>query len=69
MADTGDTAERAEALFRRLALARTTGNTTSGPGSTHCDECGEEIPAARREKVAGCRYCVDCQGEIERKGR
>lgn len=32
-----------------------------GPGLTHCEECDEEIPAARREAVAGVRMCVPCQ--------
>ncbi|AHY25074.1 DksA-like zinc-finger protein [Pectobacterium bacteriophage PM2] len=26
-----------------------------------CDECGEEIPMARRKASKGCKYCVFCQ--------
>ncbi len=37
-----------------------------GPGATHCDECGKEIPAARRAAVPGARLCVPCQEEAER---
>lgn len=37
----------------------------TGPGATSCDECGEEIPAARREAIPGVRYCVPCQIEID----
>ncbi|MDE8344534.1 MAG: TraR/DksA family transcriptional regulator, partial [Acidocella sp.] len=33
----------------------------SGPGDAHCVECGEEIPAARRQALAGVRRCVGCQ--------
>jgi len=34
-----------------------------GVVKTECDECGEEIPAARIEalKDVGCTHCVDCQ--------
>ncbi|MFV0626147.1 MAG: TraR/DksA C4-type zinc finger protein [Alphaproteobacteria bacterium] len=32
-----------------------------------CLECGEEIPLARRNAVAGCEYCIDCQLEIEKE--
>lgn len=29
--------------------------------ATHCRDCGEEIPERRRELVAGCQRCADCQ--------
>ena len=32
-----------------------------GPGLTHCEECENEIPLARREVVPGVRLCVACQ--------
>ncbi len=32
-----------------------------GPSLSHCAECGEEIPQARREAVAGVRLCLTCQ--------
>jgi phage/conjugal plasmid C-4 type zinc finger TraR family protein len=32
-----------------------------GEGATHCVECGEEIPAARRQALPGARTCVACQ--------
>ena len=28
---------------------------------THCAECEEEIPQARREAVPGVKLCIDCQ--------
>jgi len=28
---------------------------------THCEECGDEIPEARRKAVLGVKYCVYCQ--------
>lgn len=30
-------------------------------GETHCVECGEEIPAARRRALPSARTCVACQ--------
>ena len=36
-----------------------------GKGLTHCEECGEQIPEARRKAIPGVRLCVDCQSEID----
>lgn len=38
----------------------------TGPGLSHCEECGDEIPAARRAAVGGVRHCVYCQEYLER---
>lgn len=38
----------------------------SGPGLSHCTECGDEIPAERRAAVAGVKLCVFCQELNER---
>ena len=35
----------------------------AGGGETHCVECGEEIPDARRRALPGARTCVACQAE------
>lgn len=37
-----------------------------GPGRSHCEECGEAIPAARRAAVPGVRLCLLCQTEADR---
>jgi phage/conjugal plasmid C-4 type zinc finger TraR family protein len=34
-----------------------------GEGSDECDDCGEEIPAARRAALPGTRTCVGCQSK------
>lgn len=34
-----------------------------GESETHCQECGEEIPDARRRALAGVRTCVQCQSQ------
>ena len=33
----------------------------AGESKTHCVECGEQIPEARRCAVPGVRTCVECQ--------
>lgn len=33
-----------------------------GESAMDCDECGTDIPEARRLAVPGCRFCVECQG-------
>ncbi|MEO7470245.1 MAG: DksA/TraR family C4-type zinc finger protein [Sphingobium limneticum] len=42
-----------------VELAR--GRMNAGDGLTYCEECGEEIPAARRKALPGARTCVPCQ--------
>ncbi len=39
----------------------------SGAGLTHCEECGEEIPPARRAAIAGVRRCVTCQEAMDQQ--
>ena len=43
------------------ALRRVRSRIPEGESRTHCEECGAEIPAARREAVKGVRFCVACQ--------
>jgi len=38
-----------------------------GESLTHCEECGAEIPEARRSAMPGVRYCVRCQAEREKR--
>ncbi|HXV00246.1 MAG TPA: DksA/TraR family C4-type zinc finger protein [Caulobacteraceae bacterium] len=39
----------------------------SGDGASHCEECGEEIPPARRRALPGARTCVRCQSDRDRR--
>ena len=43
------------------ARARLAAGASSSGGETHCVECGEEIPEARRRAMPGARTCVACQ--------
>lgn len=37
------------------------------PSAEFCEECGDQIPEARRRAILGVQYCVDCQQYMERK--
>jgi phage/conjugal plasmid C-4 type zinc finger TraR family protein len=37
-----------------------------GPGLSHCAECGNEIPEARRAAIPGVRMCLSCQESHDR---
>lgn len=39
----------------------------AGEGRTHCEECEEAIPAARRQAIPGVRLCIRCQSELEKR--
>ncbi|HEY1992139.1 MAG TPA: DksA/TraR family C4-type zinc finger protein [Gammaproteobacteria bacterium] len=39
----------------------------AGPSLSHCEECGAEIPAARRAAVPGVRLCIACQSEADKQ--
>jgi phage/conjugal plasmid C-4 type zinc finger TraR family protein len=45
------------------AVERARARLPKGPSLTHCDECGEPIPEARRAAIPGVRLCVTCQAE------
>ena len=55
--------DRDQAIAAALAGARAT-----GPSLEHCDECGEEIPEARRA-LGGMTRCVPCQTTFEQGSR
>jgi phage/conjugal plasmid C-4 type zinc finger TraR family protein len=39
----------------------------AGEGTTHCVECGDEIPERRRQALPGVTTCIACQ--TSRDGR
>lgn len=43
------------------AVAHARALLPSGESAEACDDCGEDIPAARREAIPGVRTCVACQ--------
>lgn len=36
------------------------------PSLSECNECGDEIPEARRLAIPGCKLCVYCKQKQER---
>lgn len=35
--------------------------------SQFCIDCGEPIPVERQRAISGCRLCIDCQQEKEKR--
>lgn len=64
MADIIDNASTLEDLQRDAALSMHRLNH-SAVSATHCEECGDNLPEARRKAYPGCTMCVECQGEQE----
>ena len=48
------------------AVERIRHEIPSGESLRHCEECGKDIPQARREAIPGVRLCVTCQSERDR---
>ena len=49
-------------LARMKALRRPVGESL-----THCADCDEPIPEARRQAIPGVKLCVDCQQDRDRR--
>jgi len=47
-------------------IKRAQSRLPQGPSATHCDDCGTEIPEARRKALPGTRFCVTCQDAQDR---
>lgn len=45
------------------AVERARSQLGTGSARSHCAECGEPIPEARRRAVPGARCCIICQAE------
>lgn len=42
-------------------IKRARSRLPAGESLEHCEECGADIPEARRKAVPGVRLCVTCQ--------
>lgn len=38
-----------------------------GESLSHCEECGVDIPEARRKAILGVRLCVGCQQQLDQQ--
>jgi len=43
------------------AVERARSRLPSGESLSHCEECANAIPEARRQAVSGVRLCISCQ--------
>lgn len=59
-------AQMQDMIFNMQALNAHLRTQSNGPSLTHCEECGDEIPEARRLAVKACRHCISCKIELER---
>lgn len=64
MADEADGAFEEEQAALSAILSKRVQYT--GESAHACEECGEEIPEARRHSVPGVRTCAECQNVAER---
>lgn len=48
-------------------IRRARKNVPSGESLEFCEECGEEIPLARRKALPGARLCIHCQEEADKE--
>lgn len=69
MADEADLGNESMAMHLRLALHRCRDDVEDYGGSDLCIQCGAEIPEARRIAVPGCKRCLACQTDFERRNR
>ncbi len=51
------------------AVKRVRDQLPHGEGLSHCEECGNPIPPARRDAIPGVRLCVACQAEQDTKAK
>lgn len=49
------------------AVSRARQQLPQGESLSHCEECNQEIPQARRDAVPGVRFCISCQSEQDKK--
>ena len=47
------------------AVLRARNRLPRGESLQHCENCGDEIPAARRQAIVGVRLCIACQSEAD----
>jgi len=59
----GAVEEQIEASIADELARMKTRKTPVGESLTHCADCEEEIPEARRLAVPGVKLCIDCMQE------
>jgi phage/conjugal plasmid C-4 type zinc finger TraR family protein len=67
MSDICDQADEVIEKTRDQALAQIPRYT--GISATECEDCGEDIPEARRKAVDGVKLCKECGDRAELKAQ
>lgn len=49
------------------AVSRARQQLPRGESLASCEECGNDIPQARRDAVPGVRLCIRCQSEADKQ--
>ena len=49
------------------AIDRAKSRLTGGESLSHCAECGDPIPEARRAAMPGVRLCLTCQEKADKE--
>lgn len=47
-------------------VSRARKNVPNGESCKFCEECGDEIPEARRKALPGVKLCIKCQSEKDK---
>lgn len=68
LADELDLVQRNIELETAALVETIVSRVRHGTGSVSCIECGDEIPAARRDKVPNAQRCLYCQERFEGVG-
>lgn len=70
MVDQFDRAQELDAYYRDQAIElHRKRMEAAGDSLTHCLECGDEIPEARRTILPGVTHCVNCAAKREQQRR
>ncbi|WP_413615731.1 TraR/DksA family transcriptional regulator [Halomonas cupida] len=67
MADIADIATEIQERHLEVAMANRPRWTGVDMAAADCEECGNEIPAARREAAPWATTCIECQSIRERR--
>ena len=70
MADQFDLAQELDARYRAQAIEdQARRSAVGGITRSHCIDCGDEIPEARRRARPGCIRCIQCAEMFEARER
>jgi phage/conjugal plasmid C-4 type zinc finger TraR family protein len=66
-ADVLDLAQAHTERETQIRIAAIQRRADSGYGSEYCIDCGEPIPAIRRQHIPNAKRCAACQDQEERR--